>query len=81
MGLALAGGCMFPPQALPAFLRDYVAPLLPTYWFVDTTRNLQYSGGEVAWVPALVKLLVLSAGLLVLAAFLFRRQVRAGVRA
>jgi ABC-type multidrug transport system permease subunit len=81
MGLALAGGCMFPPQALPAFLRDHIAPLLPTYWFVDTTRNLQYSGGEVAWIPALVKLLMLGAGLLALAAFLFRRQFRAGVRA
>lgn len=81
MGLALAGGCMFPPQALPGFLRDHVAPLLPTYWFVDTARNLQYSGDEVAWVPALVKLLVLSAGLLALAAGLFRRQIRAGGRA
>jgi ABC-type multidrug transport system permease subunit len=80
MGLALAGGCMFPPQALPAFLREHITPLLPTYWFVDTARNLQYSGGEVAWIFALVKLLVLSAVLLALAAFLFRRQFRMGER-
>jgi len=80
MGLGLAGGCMFPPQSLPAFMREHVTPLLPSYWFVDTTRNLQYSGGDVAWVPALIKLLALSVVLLVLAALLFRRQFRAGER-
>ena len=80
MGLGLAGGCMFPPQSLPTFLREHVTPLLPTYWFVDTARNLQYSGGEAAWVLALVKLLVVGAVLLSLAALLFRRQFRTGAR-
>jgi len=78
MGLALAGGCMFPPQALPAFLREHVTPLLPTHWFVDTARNLQYSDSPVAWGLALGKLLALGAVLLVLAAVLFRRQFRTG---
>ena len=81
MGLALAGGCLFPPQGLPAFLRDHITPLLPTYWFVDTARNLQYSGGAVAWIPALLKLIVLSVGLLALAAVLFRRQFKTGAQA
>lgn len=80
MGLGLAGGCMFPPQALPAFLREHITPLLPTYWFVDTARNLQYSGGDVAWGLTLTRLLALGLILLVLAALLFRRQFRAGVR-
>jgi ABC-type multidrug transport system permease subunit len=80
MALGLAGGCMFPPQALPAFLGKHITPLLPTYWFVDTARNLQYSEGEVAWMLTLVKLLVLSAALLAVAAFLFRRQFRMGER-
>jgi ABC-type multidrug transport system permease subunit len=80
MGLALAGGCLFPPQGLPAFLREHIMPLLPTYWFVDTARNLQYSGGAVAWIPALIKLLVLSVALLALAAVLFRRQFKMGAR-
>ena len=81
MALALAGGCLFPPQGMPAFLRDHIMPLLPTYWFVDTARNLQYSGGAVAWVPALLKLSVLSVALLALAAALFRRQFKTGARA
>lgn len=80
MGLGLAGGCMFPPQSLPGFLRAHITPLLPTYWFVDTARNLQYSSGPVAWLPAVVKLLLLGGALLALAAVLFRRQFRAGVR-
>ena len=78
MALALAGGCMFPPQALPAFLREHITPLLPTYWFVDTARNLQYGGGDIAWLPALGKLLVLGVALLALAALLLRRQFRTG---
>lgn len=80
MGLALAGGCMFPPQGLPAFLRGHIMPLLPTYWFADTARNLQYGSGTVAWLPALVKLVLLSIGLLALAAVLFRRQFKKGAR-
>jgi len=80
MGIALAGGCMFPPQALPAFLREHVTPLLPTYWFADTARNLQYSDSPVAWGPALVKLLTLGAVLLGLAVVLFRRQFKTGAR-
>jgi ABC-type multidrug transport system permease subunit len=80
MGLGLAGGCMFPPQALPAFLAKHITPLLPTYWFVDTARNLQYNDGEVAWVITLAKLLILSVVLLAFAAFLFRRLFREGGR-
>ena len=81
MALGLAGGCAFPPQALPAFLRKHITPLLPTYWFVDTARSLQSSDGEVAWGLALLKLVVVSAVLLALAAILLRRQFRLGVRA
>ncbi len=80
MGLGLAGGCMFPAESLPVFLREHVTPLLPTNWFVDTMRNLQYGGNENTWVFALLKLLALGAVLLTLAALLFRRQFRAGVR-
>jgi len=32
MILALAGGCMFPPEQLPGFVRDHVMPLMPTAW-------------------------------------------------
>jgi len=80
MALGLAGGCMFPPQAMPAFIGKHITPLLPTYWFVDTARNLQYNDENVAWLFALARLLILSVILLALAAFLFRRLFRAGGR-
>ena len=78
MALAMAGGCLFPPQALPAFLREHITPLLPSFWFVDAARSLQYSGGEVAWVFPLMKLCVASVVLIAVAAILFRRQFRRG---
>ncbi|HEX5221825.1 MAG TPA: ABC transporter permease [Verrucomicrobiae bacterium] len=80
MGLGMAGGCLFPPRALPAFLREHITPLLPSYWFVDTARNLQSSGGNVVWVLPLIKLFILSAVLMVVASVLFRRLFRMGAR-
>ena len=40
MALGLMGG-VFPPQQLPAIVRDHITPLLPSYWFVAAARNLQ----------------------------------------
>ncbi len=81
MGLGLVGGCAFPPQQLPAFLREHITPLMPSYWFVDTARNLQDGGAGVAWGWVVLKLALLSLALLVLAAFLFRRKFKTGWRA
>ncbi len=81
MALALVGGCAFPPQQLPAFLREHVSPLLPTYWFADTVRNLQSGNANVPWFLVTLKLVGLSALLIALAAFLFRRRFQQGLRA
>ena len=81
MGLGLAGGCLFPPQQLPAFLGKHVCPLLPTYWFIETARNLEFGGATAPWLLAALKLAGLSALLLALASFLFRRRFKAGLRA
>jgi len=81
MALAIAGGCAFPPQQLPAFLREHISPLLPTYWFAETVRNLEYGSGEVAWVGVALRLTGLSVLLIAVAAFLFRRRFRKGLRA
>jgi ABC-type multidrug transport system permease subunit len=81
MGLGLAGGCAFPPQQLPGFLREHVSPLLPTYWFAETVRTLEFGGGPAPWWLVAVRLAALSALLLGLAAFLFRRRFREGFHA
>jgi ABC-2 type transport system permease protein len=80
MALGLAGGCAFPPDQLPAFLREHVTPLLPSFWFVDAARRLDF-GAEVPWALVSVKLVALAAVLAGLAALLFRRRFKTGVRA
>jgi len=81
MALGLVGGCAFPANQLPAFLREHITPLMPSYWFVDTARNLQFGGANVAWGLVVLKLVLLSVVLLALAAMLFRRRFKMGLRA
>jgi ABC-type multidrug transport system permease subunit len=81
MVMSLAGGCMFPPQQLPAFLRDHVTPLLPTAWFAAAARAVQDDGASLAWVGAAGRLAAVGALMLVLATALFRRRLHKGVRA
>jgi hypothetical protein len=81
LGLGMVGGCAFPPQQLPAFLRENITPHLPSYWFVDSLRDLQFGAANVAWGLTLLKLFATSVVLLVLAATLFRRKFKSGLRA
>ena len=81
LGLGMIGGCAFPPQQLPAFLRENITIHLPSYWFVNALRDLQYGTTEVGWTWTLLKLLATSAVLLILAAGLFRRKLKSGLRA
>ncbi len=78
MILSMAGGCMFPPEQLPAAMREHLSPLLPTYWFATTARELWWS--EAAWFVAAVKLAALGALGVALAAFLFKRRFEKGLR-
>jgi ABC-2 type transport system permease protein len=73
--LGLAGGCMFPPHQLPAILRESVAPWLPTYWFAEAVRNLQYGGTGPAWWIVGLQLAAVGIFGLVASAVLFRRQL------
>jgi ABC-type polysaccharide/polyol phosphate export permease len=80
MMLSLAGGCMFPTRQLPGFLREHISPLLPSYWFVETARNLQFGNEPVSWPVVVLKLAGTGAVLMLLAAFLFRRRFKTGLR-
>lgn len=81
MVVSLAGGCMFPPQQLPAFMRDHVTPLLPTAWFAAAGRAVQDGGAGLGWVGAAGKLAGLGVVLLALAAVVLRRRLQRGARA
>jgi ABC-2 type transport system permease protein len=78
MILGMAGGCMFPPDQLPAAMRDHLSPLLPTYWFATAGRNLWWAGDS--WFIPAAKLAALGALGLALAAFLFKRRFEKGAR-
>jgi hypothetical protein len=81
MGLGIAGGCAFPPEQFPPFLRQNVMPLLPTHWFVSAARSVEFGGPAISWPLATTKLLLAGAISLTLAAWFFRRQLLKGARA
>ena len=78
MILSMAGGCMFPPDDLPAAMREHLSPLLPTYWFATAARELWWSGGS--WFIPAAKLAALGTLCLAVAAFLFKRRFEKGAR-
>lgn len=80
MALGLAGGCAFPPQQLPAFVREHITPHLPSFWFVDAARTLQYGGADIPWLVTF-KLFGASVVLIGIAVGLFHRRFREGLRA
>ena len=81
MGLGLVGGCAFPARQLPTFLREHITPLMPSNWFVETARSLQFNNPGVAWESVLLNLMLCAVALTALAAVLFRRKFKSGVRA
>jgi ABC-2 type transport system permease protein len=78
MMLSMAGGCMFPPEQLPAAVREHLTPLMPTYWFATAARDLWWS--NAAWFIPAAKLAVAGALGVALAACLFKRRFEKGLR-
>ncbi len=80
MALGMAGGCAFPPESLPAFLREHITPLLPTAWLAQGIRELEF-GSEPVHGPLLaLRLAAVGMVLLGLAAAGFRRRFARGLR-
>ena len=79
MTFCLVGGCMFPANQLPVFLREHVTPLLPSAWFAEAARNLEFGATNVAWGFVTLKMIGLGALLIGLAVFLFRRRFSKGM--
>ena len=81
MALGLAGGCMFPAEQLPAFLRELITPYMPTRWFVAAVHELQLGTVGKVWLSALGGLFALGLAGLWAAARLFARRLERGIRA
>jgi ABC-type multidrug transport system permease subunit len=79
MALAIGGGCWFPTDWLPPVFRNYLAQVLPTYWYAQATRELWWSSGY--WWVAVIKLMAVTFVCLVLAAYFVRRNFLKGHRA
>jgi ABC-type multidrug transport system permease subunit len=80
MALGLVGGCAFPPRQLPDFLREHITPLMPSYWFAQTARNLQSLSAPPPWGATLFKLMLCAVLLTALAAWIFHRRFKSGLR-
>lgn len=80
MGLGLMGGCMFPAEQMPSFLRSYVTPYMPTAWMVTAARELQAGQGEPTYFWALGGLALLGMVCVALATHLFRHRLERGLR-
>lgn len=78
MALGLAGGCAFPPQSLPVWVRDHITPMLPTAWWAQTLREMEFGSGSADWVLVLLRLVVLGLALLGVSAWRFRRRFAGG---
>src|SRR5580658_5141061 len=78
MIFSMAGGCMFPTDQLPAVMREHISPLLPTYWFANTARELWWS--DASWYVPAVKLAALGVLGVALAAWHFKRRFAKGTR-
>lgn len=79
MALGIIGGCAFPAHQLPEFLRAHITPLMPSNWFVEAARSVHFNDPN-AWGMVSIKLLLCSLVLTALAAILFRRKFRIGLR-
>ncbi|HOW65371.1 MAG TPA: ABC transporter permease [Verrucomicrobiota bacterium] len=80
MAMGLAGGCMFPREQLPGFLRDHITPWLPTNWLVEAVRATQFGEGDASWAHLALRLSLIGGVLLVSATWLFQRRLRLGER-
>jgi ABC-type multidrug transport system permease subunit len=80
MGLGLAGGCMFPAEQLPGFLREHITPLMPTQWFTAAVRGMESGMPGHGWVWTSLELAILGWALISMAAWLFHRRIARGIR-
>jgi len=80
MLLGMIGGSTIPVQQLPAFLRDHVSPMLPNYWYTEAVRSLAFDSHPGGWLSVVLKMALVGAALMFLAAWRLRRGLERGTR-
>lgn len=81
-GVAFLGGSYVPSDNFPAFMREYLCPLMPNYWLIQAARALQNGASNYAEpLVAVAKLAALGAVLAVIASLVLERRLTSGARA
>jgi len=78
--LAACGGAMWPVESLPPFIRNYITPISPPYWFSNELRVLQMNPTESNWVGTCTLLIGLGVLAIAGAATLFRLRLERGIK-
>ena len=78
--MAACGGAMWPVESLPPFIRTFITPFTPPYWFSHELRTLQMNPAESNWIGTTGLLVGLSILAISAAAFLFRMRLERGIK-
>lgn len=78
MVLSMAGGCMFPAEMFPRFLREFITPWVPTGWYAQAARELLWAEPHRGTLWAALQLAGLGAACVFAAAWIFRRRLEKG---
>jgi ABC-type multidrug transport system permease subunit len=78
MFLGMIGGSTIPAQQLPAILRDHISPLLPNYWYTEAVRTVAFDSHPGGWIIVVLKMAIMGALLMLLAAWMLRRGLERG---
>lgn len=80
LGLAFVGGSMVPVNALPGFVRQFISPLTPNYWFIESVRRLQNDVVDSLVINSCIALTLAGLVLAAVSAWRFNRVLREGIR-
>jgi ABC-type uncharacterized transport system permease subunit len=80
MMIGLAGGSTFPAEQLPAFLRNFITPVLPNYWYSQAVRAVAFNTEPPSWIGIAAKTALVGLVLMAVAALALRRGLAKGSR-
>lgn len=80
MGMSFIGGSMFDVRAIPAFLRDFVSPCLPNYWFIQAFQKAEFDAGQAVVAVEVAKLMGVGIGLILISTWILNQCLRKGLK-
>jgi len=79
-GIAFMGGSMVPVDVLPGFVRRFLTPVTPNYWFIEGIRRLENDAVDSSVINIVIALCVAGIVLAGVASWRFNRVLREGRR-